>query len=98
MRETFCGRDDCHENREAAMVRLKAGGCCDPCVASIVMALNAAGIDTLASCCGHGFRPGNIALADGRELVIARDFAEARAIDKIFPVDINGDDWTKPSN
>lgn len=59
-------------------------------IASIVRALNEAGCETIASCSGHGFRPGNIALADGREIIIARDFAEARKIDALFPLDING--------
>lgn len=42
----------------------------DSCIAPIVLALNMAGIQTVASCCGHGRGPGFIALADGRELVI----------------------------
>ena len=42
----------------------------DPCVAPLVAALNAAGIHTVASCCGHGVMPGSVALADGRELLI----------------------------
>lgn len=66
---------------------------CDPEIAPLVEALIAAGINTVASCSGHGHRPGVISLADGRELVIARDFAEARKIDSMFPVDINGDAW-----
>ena len=42
----------------------------DFCIADIVAALNAAGIITVASCCGHGKMPGNIALEDGRELEV----------------------------
>lgn len=42
----------------------------DACIADIVAALNAANIPTVASCCGHG-RRGTIALADGRELIVA---------------------------
>src|SRR5690606_39841374 len=42
---------------------------CDPEIADLVRALNAGGIRTVASCSGHGHRPGNIALADGRELI-----------------------------
>jgi hypothetical protein len=57
----------------------------DACIAPIVKALNAAGIVTIASCCGHGKRPGNIALADGRELVIAPDYTTGRAVDQAFP-------------
>jgi len=61
----------------------------DPCIAPLVQALNDAGLQTIASCCGHGHRPGSIALEDGREILIARDYAEARAMDAGFP-DIHG--------
>lgn len=59
-------------------------------IASIVNALNICGVTTIASCSGHGNRPGNIMLADGRELIIARDYNEGRAIDRAFP-DIHGE-------
>jgi hypothetical protein len=42
----------------------------DACIAPIVAALNRAGIRTVASCCGHGGREGEIALADGRWLTV----------------------------
>jgi len=42
----------------------------DYCIADIVAALNAANIETLASCCGHNKIDGNICLADGREITI----------------------------
>lgn len=42
----------------------------DACIAPIVAALNAAGIETWQSCCGHGKGTGQINLADGRTLVI----------------------------
>lgn len=42
----------------------------DYCVSRLVAALNAAAIETLASCCGHGQSDGSILLADGRELVL----------------------------
>ena len=58
---------------------------CDPEIAPLVKALNDAGIRTVASCSGHGRRPGNIALADGRELIIAADYAEGRTVDRAFP-------------
>jgi len=61
----------------------------DKDVESLVQALNKAGIRTVASCSGHGKRPGNIALADGRELIIAPDWETAREIEKDFP-SING--------
>lgn len=83
-----CGDARCSEGREAKMVAVP-GGFCDPCIAPLVTALNVAGIATVASCCGHGCRPGHIMLADGRELVIARDWDEARKIERLFPQDIN---------
>ena len=43
----------------------------DRCIASLVNALNAAGITTRSSCCGHGREPGVIMLSDGRALAIA---------------------------
>lgn len=65
-----------HESREAAMVVLardsnrKPTVWCDPCIAPLVGALNDAGIETIASCCGHNHAPGNVILADGRWLLI----------------------------
>jgi len=56
----------------------------DSCIFPIVKALNDGGITTVASCCGHGKRPGNIALADGRELIIAADYKQGRMIDRAF--------------
>lgn len=47
----------------------------DACIAPIIAALNAGGVPTIGSCCGHGKEPGSILLADGRELVV---FAERR--------------------
>ena len=44
----------------------------DYCIADIVAALNAAGITTVASCCGHGNdNISVISLDDGRELRIS---------------------------
>jgi hypothetical protein len=60
----------------------------DSCIAPLVAALQ--GVGTLASCCGHGHRPGNVALADGRELLVFASFADARAADLLFP-DIHGE-------
>ena len=61
----------------------------DPCISELVHVLNVGGVQTVASCCGHGKRPGSIALADGRELVIAESYEQARQIDAAFP-DIHG--------
>jgi len=47
--------------------------CIDRCIHQIVAALNAGGLTTIASCCGHGQMPGRIDLQDGRMLVITRD-------------------------
>lgn len=44
----------------------------DHCIHKIVAALNAAGMETLASCCGHGQGVGSILLEDGRVLYIAQ--------------------------
>ena len=44
--------------------------CVDWCIHQIVAALNAGGVETVASCCGHGKQDGLITLADGRELII----------------------------
>lgn len=56
----------------------------DKCIASIVKSLNENGIITVASCCGHGKQMGNIALADGREIIIVSNYENARKIEKLF--------------
>ena len=55
----------------------------DRCLAPIVQALNAAGIYTLACCCGHGAAMGSIALRDGRELMIAPTWHAARRFERL---------------
>jgi len=62
----------------------------DASIAPLVKALNEAGIVTVASCSGHGYQPGSIALADGLELLIAPDYETARQIEGHFP-GINGE-------
>ena len=65
-----------HGSREERMVVLKRGNdgiptvWCDPEIADIVGALNSGGVKTVASCSGHGEKPGGIALADGRQLLL----------------------------
>lgn len=54
----------------------------DACIAPLVKILNDAGVATVASCCGHGKRPGNIILRDGRELFIVADFEDGRRLDR----------------
>lgn len=56
----------------------------DRCIAPLVEAINDGLGRTVASCCGHGKRPGSIALADGRELRIMT-YEQARAVDGLFP-------------
>lgn len=46
--------------------------CIDWCIHHLVAALNAAGLHTVACCCGHGDMPGRIDLEDGRILTITR--------------------------
>ena len=68
--DTFGG-----EATYANQVLMPLGGrvvCIDWCIHRIVAALNAAGIKTVACCCGHGRMPGRIDLEDGRVLTIAR--------------------------
>ena len=42
----------------------------DTCIAPIVKALDDAGIEMAASCCGHNKGHGSIDLVDGRRIVI----------------------------
>jgi len=44
----------------------------DTCIAPIVKALNDAGIDTVASCCGHEIGHGAIDLIDGRRIMVIK--------------------------
>ena len=87
------------DTREAQMVVVERDDSgkptvwCDPEVAPLVAALNGAGFRTVASCSGHGKRPASIVLSDGREIIIAKDFDEARKIDGLFP-GINGEPAT----
>lgn len=72
-----------HPEREASMLTVAPNVWCDRCLAPLVAALNGGGVATVASCCGHGKRPGNIALADGRQLFIA-DPVDAEAIHRFL--------------
>lgn len=57
----------------------------DPCIQTLVQALNDAGLQTLNSCCGHGIRPGWIALEDGRAILVADDHEMALKMGAGFP-------------
>lgn len=64
---------------------------CDPEIADLVEALNAGDLATVWSCSGHGYRPGMIGLKDGRQLMIFDDIEHARAAERAYPLDINGE-------
>ena len=66
-----CGGPKTYENQAVIPLNGKAI-CIDWCIHHIVSALNAAGVETLACCCGHGMQDGNIILADGRQLTITK--------------------------
>ena len=63
----------------------------DRCIHHLVAALNAGGVRTVASCCGHGNRPGCIILEDGRELFVVASFDEGRKLDQLIGVDNQGE-------
>ncbi len=67
--------------RENGMETVKV----DSCIAKIIQALNNFNIQTVASCCGHGNRPGRISLADGRELYVLPNYDSAQELDKKLP-------------
>jgi len=56
----------------------------DECIFDFVKLLNDNGYTTIASCCGHGKQPINIALKDGREIRIIKNYKDARKVDKLF--------------
>ena len=58
----------------------------DECIADLVLALNDAGVYTIASCCGHEYPPGEILLKDGRILMILEPGLAIESI-KVMKVD-----------
>ena len=56
----------------------------DRCIHHIIAALNAGGVETIASCCGHGKRCGSIILDDGRFLNIYADRKSWEKAEKKF--------------
>ncbi|MCK5606503.1 hypothetical protein KAR91_31665 [Candidatus Pacearchaeota archaeon] len=58
--------------------------CIDSCIVTLVKVLNGGGFKTVASCCGHGNRPGSIIFSDGTELAIFPNWESARKIDRLF--------------
>lgn len=63
----------------------------DKCLIPFIEALNNIGLKTIASCCGHGRRPGSIALEDGKEIAIFETFEDARKMDMLFKMSITGE-------
>ena len=57
--------------------------CIDHCIHTLVAALNAGGVRTIASCCGHGKMPGNILLEDNRVIAIFPSREDARMCDNL---------------
>lgn len=66
-----CGGEKTYANQACLPLNGKVRSI-DWCIHQIVAALNAGGVPTAASCCGHGKNDGSIVLADGRELVIRK--------------------------
>jgi hypothetical protein len=82
-------------DRESKMITLRTDESgkptvwCDPEIADLVDALNTGDLSTVASCSGHGHRPGRISLKDGRELLVMNS-EQADAAERLFGIDING--------
>lgn len=67
-----CGGVETYANQAMLPINGKVR-CIDWCIHHIVAALNAGGVETVASCCGHGVQEGRIDLADGRVLKIVKN-------------------------
>ena len=70
-----CGGEKTYENQAVLPLNGKSV-CIDWCIHHIVSALNAAGIRTVACCCGHGKQDGRIDLDDGRVLIIKKSIED----------------------
>ena len=65
----------------------------DFCIHKIVAALNAGGIQTTASCCGHGEIKGNSILEDGRTLIIQKTLKNMKEWGKVILYDGAEPSW-----
>ena len=78
----MCGRNSVgNPARQVCMPLNGKVQCIDECIHHIVAALNAGGVGTVASCCGHGGDPldhGRIDLEDCRVLVVMTQDQYAR--------------------
>lgn len=89
-----------HQPREASMMVLRHDDTgrpsvwCDPCIAPLIDALNARGLPTVWSCCGHGNRPGMVGLTDGRQLMVLPDPEAAHRVEhelrRLYPLTSSG--------
>lgn len=68
------------KQRGTIMCEIKNQGI-DDCLKRLIVVLNDNGFKTVASCCGHGKQPGNIALADGREFIIMPNYKSTRNLE-----------------
>lgn len=76
----------CTQGNEKEIIRADGKrASCDACIHPIMQALNDAGLQTVASCCGHGKQTGNIMLKDGREILIMSNHGESRIVERLFP-------------
>jgi len=71
-------------NRESAMIVVAPNVWCDPCIGPLIRALNDAGIQTDASCCGHNRNVGSVILSDGRVLAILPDLTGLDALNQHY--------------
>ena len=62
----------------------------DRCLVPLVKVLNAGGLETAASCCGHGYVPPSVILADDTWLVILTQ-EEAEKLYASYPTTITGE-------
>lgn len=76
----------CKQGNEK-QIRLTDGSIksCDECIHDIVQMFNDYGMQTIASCCGHGKQNTSIVLKGGREIIIIENYKDARIIDSLFP-------------
>jgi hypothetical protein len=64
--------------------RIRGAIWCDPCIEPLVRALNTNGLQTVASCCGHGDVLGTVCLSDDRVLVVAENLDQAKSLVRTF--------------
>jgi len=62
----------------------------DRCIVPLVKALNAGGLETAASCCGHGYVPPSVILVDDTWLVVLTR-EEAERLYAAYPTTIHGE-------